>query len=324
MDADVLLETLTVRNLFPEQEVVVRHAWLQGGVVVEGCLGSVWLQDLRDQPFLVPTLYRIQNAAFVTLKDVVSEEDGILFSVAAPAAEVHNSSVFAFASRLLGRSQALSSVAPGAPGIQHYDGEVLLYGCTVGGGDGEDGKINDPECAGADGGSAVALGATAELIHIGSDLLEGSGGTGGSFGGMPCDDGADGVSIALEPGAVNEPLAGAAQKFDLSSPVREGAASHIEVQGASDMSVLLLASPRPAHQLLEDLGGALLIDSSDFYAFSLGSTDASGSLEFDLAISQLPPGQAFARFYTQPLYFHAPVGFFLGSGSTLEILDAAY
>ncbi len=88
------------------------------------------------------------------------------------------------------------------------------------------------------------------------------------------------------------------------------------------MTALLLVSFEPEHLYFPSLAGALAVDIASYAAVPLGITDGNGQLSLDITMPQLLPADAFVRFYTQPLFYHPPTGFFLGSGSTLEILDS--
>lgn len=318
---------LTVQDLGPGQRVVLRHLAIYpfapgaSGLELHDNAGPVWIEDCdvvggdgmstaftgcvgftaRGGPGLVA-----ENSASVALIRCrvlgglgtdVSESGGSHFepSSGGPGAVIAASNVAFYECTIEGGAKGEGEplcVSPtaSAAGLELDDALVLMSGCAlVGGGDG------------------VRLGAGSELQTLDSTIAAG----------------ADGVPL-VDDGGVLTGFTGAARSFELSSPLREGEAGTLAIQGVQGDLVGWFVSagsgtlPMPARK-----GWFLLSPSPLLGPFVLGAIgDPGGAWNLPVAGPHLPASLEALTLHLQA-YFVDGGGVTLGSGTVFTLVDAS-
>ena len=217
-----------------------------------------------------------------------------------------------FASGGSGGSDAIGGFGQGGDGgdgIAHASGTLLLVSSVARGGDG------GTSFHGGDGGDGLHLSATGFAW-----LMAGSGSSAGDGG--PSDegpDGADGLFIS-DPGSIVVDYHGHPHGFDVTSPVREGQAGSLILEGDATDSTLLFASLAPHQLAFPAKQGVLMLSPTSLIGpFALGS----GSATLPFVAPVLPASLPVLNVHVQPIYLGAD-GVVLGPGRVLTLLDAAF
>jgi len=330
--------TLEIRNLAAGQAVHLRGLELDAfagaevtTLVVANCAGPVLLEDCLVNG--VGTPVSVQNCASATFSRCKLEAPPTFASFSpffffgfAPYVGLGatGSNVFLYDCLVQGSSGAAAytlfleiAPAPSAAAVALTTSTLFAVGSTLSGGSGG----GDPLglCwPGADGspGLSVASGSVAHLQDC--TVLGGAGGAGGC--GHP--DGSDAQDIDVVSGEVHH-LSGAARAFHGTSPIVEGTATNVHLEGEPGDAALLHVQLAAAPALFFPQYGAALHLPFGFAVVPLGVLPPSGVLDLPFPVPALPPGLESFRAVGQVLFVGASGGFFEGGPSTLLILDAA-
>lgn len=213
--------------------------------------------------------------------------------------------------------ESQDSVPAIAAGIAAREAFLEVYGSTVKGPDGLDGRSSS--CDGMDGGPAVRLlsGGTSRLVTRDDQLL-------GGAGGMPfdesCDPGADGAEVEILSSSTWQSLSGPVRSHEVDSPVREDESLHLRFSGAPGDRVWILVSSRPGIGLASPFWeGEFLLDPP-YNMISLGTLPPSGVLQFPFPAPDLPAGVESRVVFAQAIFRDAVSGRFIASSPTVTVI----
>jgi hypothetical protein len=293
-----------------------------GGIWVEGCQLAGWHGDggsifncsgVSDYPGQ-PALDVSQCAAVTVMRSTLSGGPGT-FSNDPPKTISFNVST------------------DGGPGLRAVSSSVALYECTLTGGPGGGGLVF---CgATGDGSEAIELTA-AQLLLSGCTATGGAAGNGGPGDGLRADAGSTvemldttitaapgGTDLVTAPGTVTV-YPQAARSFALSSPLREGQAGTLAIQGVQGDFVGFFWSfsngvlPMPGRNGWFVLGTSFLAGP-----FLVGAiADPGGAWNLPVTGPNLPPA-AEGRTFLLQAYFAYPGGVTLGSGTAFTLVDSS-
>jgi hypothetical protein len=297
------------------------------------CAGRTWIEDcslFKGRPSL-----QADDALSVTLvRSVLSGAGGgqiapCLGSFGAGGALFANSSpLWCYSTVALGGGGASAlnclepglAAKPGETGIENHESSVLLVGsAVVGGSGGAGGTMASGECL------APADGAAALWLSGGAAqawLVDTglAGGTGGVAEGACPGATSPGTALEAEPGAAVEWQADA-PVLSATAVAREGELVVLAVTAEVGSNVFALFSEQQAGALEPDLSGALLIGESMGIA-PLGTVDRTGILTYAHVVHELGPGVEGAVVYIQPLAYSPATGrCTLGAPSASLLLD---
>ncbi len=330
--------TLEIRNLAADQAVHLRGVELDAfagaeetTAVVSSCAGPVLFEDCFING--VGQAVSVQQCASVTFSrcELVAPPT---FASVAPfiflgfvpylGLGATNSNVFLYDCLVQGssgvdaHSEIIVFIPPGTSGsgVSLTSSTLFASGSVLAGGSG--GGASTHCYAGASGAPGLRLfgGSVANLQ--GCTLLGGAGGAGAC--GHP--DGADSPAVEVISGDVHE-LPGSARAFHGSSPIVEGTATNVHLEGEPGDAALLHVQLSAAPALFFPQYGAALHLPFGFAVVPLGVLPPSGVLDLPFPVPALPPGLESFRAVGQVLFVGASGGFFEGGPSTLLILDAA-
>jgi hypothetical protein len=349
--ADVTLTTLTVRNVPAGQQVVLRGLTIDqspdptpkstGSLRVEGPGGTVWVEDC--------TIDAGKGGVLTGL--------GVFFYPAGPGVVASGGATVLLERCTLRGGEGLDKGSfladkwnggPGATAVRAQDSRVVLHDCTLRGGDGGDGEhLFFPAFFPANGGAGLTVTGTS-LAHVaGCEVRGGDNGLTDSVEDVPgsavdmvglagsvwARDSAfstgrlqgDGLPAPLHfpPGAAPMALPSAARTFAVSSPLREGQAGSIEIQGQTGDQALLLVSLNAGAAPMIGKEGVLLLDSELLLLIvPLGTVSAPGG---ELSVPFVaPPLDPVVSALTVPMQLAVVAGgvVTLEGGSALAWLDA--
>jgi hypothetical protein len=335
------VEHLVIRELLAGQQVVARNLRLfpggfgfPGGFTLTDNAGSIWIENCHG-------LGSQGNSVGDTVCSCYSNNPG------GPGLDAANcASVTVVRSAILGGSGSdayafmvgpLGVATDAGPGVRAGDSSVALYESSVHGGNGGNGNLFGELGDGGDGIDAIA----SALFLSGCTLHAGWAGFGppqATPGDAVHADAGSTVevldsSVVLSPGGQafvtapgtvsNHP--GVARQFALPSPLREGEAGTLHVQGVQGDFVGFFWSfdsgslPMPARN-----GWFVLSPSFIAGPFLLGAiADASGLWNLPIAGPSLPPASSAMTFMLQA-YFAYTGGVTLSSGTAFTLVDAAF
>jgi hypothetical protein len=336
-------ETLEIRNLAPDQEVVVRGLDFtvlavveQTAIVVESCGGAVLFEDCRLSGGGTPISIRDCASVTIARSEVIapatfaSYDIFFFFGFAAyTALAATDSNVFLYDTVVHGSEGTNSAqdffitipAGPGGRGIALSGSTLLASGCTIVGGSGG----SDPAglCyPGGDAAVGLRLGASGTSPSSTATLLDTTvtGGTGG-IGGCGHPDGADALGVEVLAGGV-ETLPGTARSFSAASPAVEGTSIDVHLEGEPGDLVVLHAQLDIAPALYLASFGVALHMPLPVAPFALGDLPATGELDASFPIPLLSPGVGGFRFVGQTLFVGAS-GFYDGGPSMVVVVDSA-
>lgn len=195
-------------------------------------------------------------------------------------------------------------VGGGGDGLTAAGSQVLLSDCTVVGG-----SAGASEPTFFDAGPGVTSDATSSIEVLDSSVAGGSGENGGAY--------------ETAPGTVTM-LSGVARSFALTSPLREGQAGTLALQGEQGDFVGFLwafnsgSLPMPARNGWFVLAGPFLTGP-----FLLGAiASPAGTWNLNITAPHLPPAALTTSFLLQA-YFADPGGATLSSGTAFTLLDSS-
>ncbi|HTE05744.1 MAG TPA: hypothetical protein VK824_06060 [Planctomycetota bacterium] len=199
----------------------------------------------------------------------------------------------------------------GAGAVVQLESTVLFAGCSVTGGpngvqpDFADGTVESPG-----NGLTVSSDTTAVLTRD-------SAFAGGTL--MP--PGIPGVPISAPAGSVVT-LAAPARSFTVTSPLKEGAAGALTVNGEPGDLAMLLVSAGAGWSEIPSRQGVLVLATDPLLLFTLGATDGRGNFSLGFTMPSLPAGTLGATIPMQLLVSSAGDGT-LEAASALTWLDSS-
>lgn len=296
-----------VRDLGPDQRVVLQGLHFVSGLEVRDCAGSVWLQDCTFEASGTAqersALDVIGCSGTVTAVGCTAEgADGLSTSDASAAARVVDGSLFLYDAVLQGGEGWSTAGTPshGAPGaIVGEDGFILLSGCSVRGGDA--GLDTSAPCAPAQGGTALVMDHVQTAAWtFGSAFAPGVGVSNGA-----CPSGATGLAVGGVGAFHLQDLGGPARGFDTQASAFEGESITLEFTPAPGDQTFLLLSFDAAPVQLPGFAGALLPSAGVGSAlFALGALGVPTSLPVGLPTDLIGLGQS-VDLFLQALYLDA-------------------
>jgi len=288
-----------VHDVAATQQVVVRGIDLSQRVELEDNAGAVMFEDVVGKVALYVNL-----CSDVLLARCSFEPTG------ATAVVVYSSNLHAW--EVVARG--------GADGHAFYANASTLFlsGCVGEGGDGSAGASSPFTffCDGGDGGDGVHL--VSSTCHaLDNDLSGGGGGPAGYSELVSCHGGSSGSSVD---GAGFTALPGVAHGLEITSPGFEGGSIHLRAQGAPGLFAYALFAPALAPQWFPAWNGTLAIGLGAPPLF-LGVLPASGAIDADFGVGDLPLGIEGARLALQAVFVDASGPDYVGSPTAVELLD---
>jgi hypothetical protein len=326
-------QTVLLRGLQVQTGPDFEAEWTYPALLVENCEGTVWVEDcklLEGDPAIQVNNPRTSGSGVVVLRSEltgVPTIDQIFFINPGGAALqlIAGSAHFYDCTLTGGRGQdghcCFPSVPsyPGTVGADLAGGSALFVRSTFTGGQGGNGTKNNqlpPSCFGpGSGGDGLHLGAGAVLRHLQTTITGGPPGV-PDFG---CPLGVSGVALK-DLGGVIEALDGVAPGSSGSSPVREGEAVSVTIDGQPGAAVLLAVSTGEHAQYIVGLSGALLVEFPATL-LALGTMPAGGTLVLADVVPSLPPGIEGLTVFVQPATVTAPGECVLGGAAAFTLLD---
>ena len=336
-------QPILVWNLQPGQHVVLRGLRVAGTTPAEGAAiwlldnaGSVWIEDCDltgslgqgDAPFLCAVTADVPGGAGV-------EADGCA-AVTIMSSTLHGGAggnAYLDPNGLHFNFQATD----GGPGLLAKDSQVAVYASALIGGVGGSGHL----CAEQADGGFGAVAESSMVLVAGCTVtggVQGAGPPAGAPGGGLRSDGASSyelldTGVAAAPGGVTFDTApgtlttysGVARVFQATSPLREGQAGTLSIQGVQGDFVGFFWAfnsgflPKPVYQgwFLLNVGFV----SGPYLIGAIGSPTGEWSIPF--VAPNLPPAAQAQTFLLQA-YFAYPGGATLGSGTAFTLLDASF
>jgi hypothetical protein len=311
--------SLFVENIAPSQRVLLQGLTVHGGSSIQAILtqnspGAIWIESctatggtLVSGPGIVAVAANscpsvVIQRCLMTGGNAVSAGT---VDMGGPALHVANSGVAVADSQGFGGVGAAPPTGGGGfggSGLRVLTGFAFASGSDFHGGAGA--APVPPSFPGGVGGAGINTGTSVTTLQC------------TAVGGPGFPDGAPIV------GSVTT-LAGAAEHFSISSPVREGQTTTIAAGGVPGETAWLLFSPSPSPiKLLLPFKGTLVLPAGAT-AFTLGVIPASGTLSTPVVMPNLPAGLQSATVWCQSIFFPPSAHAVIGPASALVILDAA-
>jgi hypothetical protein len=191
----------------------------------------------------------------------------------------------------------------GAPGLQQTEGFVFVSGTRVRGGNAPFG------CAGP---GVALLGFAPELVTLEVEIAPGLS--------TVC---APAPPVALGSGTWTA-LPGVARSFEVSSPVREGEVALLSFAGAPGDFVWLALAPTAGFAFDPFVHAVFQLAPVGTLVVALAPLGPGGELSLAAVFGDLGPGVDAARIHLQSIHLSVSAELWLGGGSTLLVLDAAF
>lgn len=317
-----------IRELGPSQSCLVRHmgfistgppATVPEGLVVDSCLGSVWIEDCHVEgepcpegscPSGDPTAFLARNSdAVVVVRTTMRGADNYLpGSRAATGVLLRSSSASLFDCLITGGTSFPVASQPtppsGAPGGHAciVDSSFLFAQSTSfeggHGGMGAD-PLNPWPCSnGGPGGDALRLEGTGTQAYMRAGFLaEGFDG----FGGQGCTGNGDSVPLVVLGNAVFNPLVGELRALSAHSPVEALQDMTFLIEGQPGDEIYLFFSLVQQHTFFSNINSMFLVPAVPVFV-PLGFLPPTGFVLFDVGTAPLPPGIDFINLYFQLAY----------------------
>lgn len=315
----------------------------------DSCSGRVWMEKTvvragSNFNGANTTGMRISACQAVDLLDCLVTgafgKDGMLGSQStgdgSVALQIEFSRLFAYNTTFLGGSGGsglpfpTSTTEPtethrggdGAPGLTAKAAELYLEQCFVYGGSGGQGSLGGlgvPCGSGGDAAHALVLDSGPGWMR-GSQLQQGAAGSPGLASSLLCSHGA--APSGPISGPVPNELPGPVRRLEFSGLAQEGQGVPLVFRGLPGDFAFLLFAPAPAGEFLPAYQGARLVSYPGLTVVPTGFLDASGSLQVNLTMPQLPAGLLANSAFLQGA-FYAQDQLWLGSGIHLHLLDSS-
>jgi hypothetical protein len=222
----------------------------------------------------------------------------------------------------------------GGDGVFASGGFLFVSGSSFTGGSGADGADGFGDCtiggigpgSGGDGGNAIAVsGAAATARVLDCQLTAGDAGVMG--GGTPtcgATNGTLGVTELAIGGASIVDVPGPHRTMHSPMPAHELGVLPLQFESAPGDRVYVFLSTGPRFLDQPQFGGVSLLKTPIFYRAFMGVVPASGKLDVNLGISNLPPGVEAVTWYAQEVVLDALGHRQLGGPATLCVLDSSF
>jgi len=325
-----------VRDIGPGGVVVLRGLLL-GGLEISNVQGTVWVEDCTVE-FISPAMRATSCARLVVTHSTITGPDGFIDSggyfwasvggaleLVATNAAVSDSILTGGTGKSFGFTQAgPSGNESGGDALRISGGSVALQGCTLTGGDGgAGGVVTGGICAsGGAGGAGLRVLGGAQVSRLDSSATGGLGAPGptsGCFVGG--GDGPDGQPVELVSGGVLE-QPGSAAALRVDSPVREGEAVHLAIDGAAGAFATVLLSGAPGLQPVGKVVGPVQVGLPPLLV-SLGPIPAGGELVVNARLPNLPASLLSVELFLQAVLAGTPPAQQASSPSVLVGLDVS-
>lgn len=352
--------TLRVRNLLPEQDVVVAGISVTGfqSVALElrdnqgslrflgGIFAGAYGFNVYGQPGYHPDGY---SAAYITRCDDVAFTQSAFLGGAGASVDdwwveyptgdgaasvfVRDSHVAFYRCDIeAGAGGSCTDVhdydgGDGGAAVETPDAFLFLAGCVLEGGFGGfggDAGAFTQAGSGGTGGDGLRLDGTAqaEAQCLDDAITGGVGGAAGCCGGgFP---GADGIPIRVLGGGTVNQIPDVARGLDLAWPQHEQVPATLTFEGAPQDRVILFISSGSGFQFSAPFQGTLLTTTPLIRRLSMGTIDATGTLQAPLTLPPLPAGVEHRTWYLQGLFIDPQGQITLADGTALIILDSAF
>jgi hypothetical protein len=341
-----LLPALSISSVAPEEAVYLRgfvirsSAVKTASVLIEECDGPVLLEDCRvagwgDAAVLLRSASVTLSRCLLLAPNTYVETSpfgvgSITYFVGLGATD---SNVFLYDCFVRGGEGSTGYVhmydfhvpaTSGEAGVRLAGSNLVASGCQIQGGNGGGYPYGSLELCYPGSSGAPGLSVAGGVIHASStaNLIDCSvvGGRGGP-GGCSWPDGRDGPAVQVLSGEVHF-LAGGARSFSGTSPVIEGGAVGIHLEGEPGDVVLLHVQVAAAPGLFLAQYAVVLHLPLPLAVVGLGTMPLAGDLDVSIPVPALSPGIDSFRFVGQALFVSAG-GFFDGGPSTLLVVDQA-
>lgn len=325
------LLTFQVRDLAAGQRVVIRGLKMNSGFGVQDCAGKVWCDELEVSGAVPCTTGGTAGAYVDSSSDVTftscvlrGESADDLWHVPHPSAHglhVVSSNVQLYDSLIEGGwgQDSQSNPLVGGTGIRIESSTVTVVGCEIHGGEG--GLVTSNLCHGAHaaGGPGVSFVGGTGTIRSAASTAEG----GVADLGALCPGATGPQGPAVTGGGTIVALAGFARQLSANSPVRGGQTLTFEVAGLAGELPAILVSLEHAPLLLPAQHGWLLVGLPLADLFVLPPLPAGGAATLAFAVPNVS-GLESLGYYAQAVFLDPAPAVWLGSGTTVVLLDASF
>jgi hypothetical protein len=333
------IEYIAIEDLAASQRVVLRgldihppNLTFSGpvypGVYIDQCEGAVWIEDCEV------TGQKSSGVGLIHCFPVLPGGDGLFVNASSgPVTVVRCALTGGMGAKTPGMGQG-AGASDGGAGASLSACDAAFFECMLSGGTGGDGL----DCSETgDGGAGVRTTAASVLVsggtvtggEPGSHGVGGAGLAGGVFSTFELLDttlsgGTGGQTVDVAPGTITG-YAGSARSFALDSPLREGEAGTLLLQGSEGDFVGCFWSFGAGSLPMPARNGWFLLDPAQLGGpFFIGFiTDPGGTWDIPVTAPLLPPGLQAQTFLMQA-WFQYPGGVTLASGTAVTLLDQGF
>ena len=330
------LHSVFVRDLAPDQSVVVRGLRMNYGVQALSCEGSVWFEELD-----VTGGYGTCTLGFGDGGRVHFCDGGVTFArcslvgetgptmnssppIASAGLYVRETVAHVYDCSLLGGQGDSGSwgVQPGGPGLKtQVEATVMIAGCSIAGGPGGVHATDPCGQPSAQGGAGIYFQGTQGVIYAAASTAVGgvadlsllcpgqTGNAGPAFGSLT------GLGTVV-------PMVGYARHLSANSPVRGGETLTLDVEGQPGEIPLVLVSSRHEPLLLPNHSGSLLLGLPLEDVLVLPALGATGTTSLSLPVPNVGAGIEALNLYLQAVFLDPSPSVWLGAGTSVLLLDA--
>ena len=329
------MPTAWIINLAADQSVLVQGFTSNIGVRVDFCEGPVWfdqhvvegfpsLAACMSQPNAGGEVGHSANVTFTNCR-LVGERGNQIWYVVDPGAGVYArfSTVQLYGCSIVGGGGnpfTYMTAVTGAAGLKIKESDVLVSGCSIEGGPG--GTTTGATCGStpAAGGPGVEFETTGGTLHAAATTA-----VGGFLDLTALCPGMTGpVGPAIEGSGTVVSLPGYYRELVANNPVRGGETLTFDVAGQPGETPIVLLSSDHAPVLLTNYAGALLVGHPLADLFVLPSLQASGRESLSMVVPNVGLPVGAVSFYAQACFFDPLGQVWLGSGTTVTLLDGSF
>ena len=216
--------------------------------------------------------------------------------------------------------QSFSGNLTGAPGLKMKIGEALLSGCTItGGAGGATSGGNLCTTTPGPGGAGIEFETTGTIYSVETTAVGGY---------LDLDLFCPGVTGPVGPPIAGTgtilPLPGFYRELVANNPVRGGETVTFDVAGQPGEVPLVMISTDHQPVMLPTYAGSLLVGHPLADLFVLPALPASGLGQLSFAVPNVGVSTGALSFYGQACFLDALGGVWLGSGTTVTLLDSSF
>lgn len=327
--------TINVRNLAPDQRVVVRGFRSNYGVTVTDCAGSVWLDDIVCTggagictSGTSPGVSVLRSAAVTLTRCSAVGETGAGFVFTAPTASpglsAVQSGVTLFDCQLTGGvgagTNSWSVPRPGAAGVRLDASTLTLSGCMITGGGGGLDLANLCSGTHASGGPGIEFTGGPSTLRSAESTAAG--------GATSLEPLCPGQSAPAGPAILGSgtivALPGYARHLQANSPVRGGEQLTLTVDGRPGEVPWILVSQDHQPLYLAGFTGMLLVALPQEELFVLPALPAGGQTSLSFAVPNVGASVGALTYHAQAVFLDPAPRVWLGAGTTIVLLDSSY